>query len=472
MTGLKKFVGDKAFYRMILAIAIPIILQNGVSNFVNLLDNLMVGQMGTEQINGVAIANQLVFVFNIFIFGAISGSSIFSTQFVGSKDYESVRCILRLKLYIALLVSVLCITVFAVFSVPLLSLYMAEGGTKAGDPVLTLNQGRTYLLVMLLGLIPYSISQAFASSLRESDETLLPMKASIAAVFVNLIFNYLLIFGHFGFPCWGVAGAAAATVLSRFVELGIILIGMQRRKAKFPYLMHPFTTLKIPFSLLKKVMVKGTPLMFNELLWSLGITAQNQAFASRGLAVMGGINISSTVGNLFNVVYLSMGTVVGIVVGQRLGAGEKETAVDYNRKLTIFSIGICMVIGALMLIAAPFVPQLYNTETVVRELASCFIMWSAIIMPLRAFLHCAYFTIRTGGRTVITFLLDGFYVCCIPMVLARILVNFTDLDVKTIFALVTCSDVIKGIICYVLVKSRIWVVNLAGNAGKKEEAQA
>lgn len=460
---MKKFIGDRAFYRKVFAVAIPVMIQNGVTNFVSLLDNLMVGQIGTTQMNGVAIANQLIFVFNLFIFGAISGAGIFGAQFFGRGDYENVRNVLRLKIYICAIICVLCMTAFVLFGEPLLSLYLSEGGESAGNPEETLRVGYTYLMIMLFGLIPSALTQALAGTLRESGETVLPMKAGVLAVLVNLVFNYLLIFGHLGFPALGVAGAAIATVLSRFVEIGVIFFEIVRNHERFYFLHGLFSTARIPSLLLRSVAKKGSPLMVNELLWSVGMAAVTQAYSVRGLAVVAGLNISTTVSNLFNIVFMALGTSVSILVGQRLGAGETEQAVDDNRKLTFFAGAICILIGALLAAASPFIPLLYNTEENVRALATSFILISAITMPLHAIAHCTYFTMRSGGRTGITFLFDSVYVLCVTLPIVWLLTHGTSLAIVAVYLIAQFSDGIKALIGLVLVKKRIWVRNLAVN---------
>ena len=466
---MRRYIGDKAFYRMVFSVAIPIVVQNGITNFVSLLDNLMVGQIGTAQMNGVAIANQLIFVFNLFIFGAISGAGIFGAQFFGRGDYENVRNVLRLKLYICAAIVILSVAVFASFGEPLLSLYLSEGGESAGSPAETLRSGKTYLLLMLIGLLPTALTQALAGTLRESGETMLPMKAGIIAVLVNLVFNYLLIFGNLGFPALGVAGAAIATLISRFVEIGVILWGIRRNRERFAYLDGLFATAKIPAVLVKHVAAKGSPLMFNELFWSIGMAAVTQAYSVRGLAVVAGLNISTTVSNLFNIVFLALGTSVSIIVGQLLGAGETEKAIDSNRKLTFFAVAVCVLIGGVMAVASPFIPQLYNTEENVRALATEFILISAMTMPIHAFTHCSYFTMRSGGRTMITFLFDSVYLWCITLPIVWVLAHKTALAIVPVYLIVQFSDAIKAIFGFILVKKRIWVRNLAMH---EEEEQA
>lgn len=197
-----KYIGDKAFYRMVLMIVVPVIIQNGITNFVSLLDNIMVGQVGTEQMSGVAIVNQFMTVFNICIFGGVSSAGIFTAQYYGKGSQEGVRNTFRFKFIVCILTAVVAIGLFLAAGDELIMLYLHEGA-QSGDIVKTLEYGREYLAVMIFGIVPYAISQTYASTLRETGETLLPMKAGIIAVLVNLLGNFLLIFGKLGFPALG-----------------------------------------------------------------------------------------------------------------------------------------------------------------------------------------------------------------------------------------------------------------------------
>ena len=203
---------------MVLGVAMPIMIQNGITNFVSLLDNIMVGQVGTEQMSGVAIVNQLLFIYNLCIFGGVSGAGIFTAQYFGQGNDEGVRNTFRFKLWIGVILTAAAITIFLGAHEPLIRLYLT-GDQGSQDMNATLAYGISYMKVMLVGLPPFLFVQLYASTLRECGETMLPMKAGITAVFVNLIFNYILIYGKFGAPQLGVVGAAVATVLSRYVEM-------------------------------------------------------------------------------------------------------------------------------------------------------------------------------------------------------------------------------------------------------------
>ncbi|MBR5283889.1 MAG: MATE family efflux transporter, partial [Clostridia bacterium] len=328
----QKFIGDKTFYKMVLAVAVPIVIQNGITNLVNVLDNVMVGQLGTESMSGVAIANQLIFVFNLCIFGGLSGPGIFGAQYHGSGNADGVRQTFRFKLYIVAGLSAIFMTAFITKNAELLSLYLHQS-ESGGDLALTLSEGQLYLRIMLLGLIPFALNNAYIGTLRETGETLLPMKAGVTAVLVNLVFNWLLIFGHCGFPELGVAGAAIATVLSRYVELAIVVIWTHAHKEKNKFIVGAYKSLWISKEVAYRIIRKGWPLLLNEVLWSIGITSINQCYSTRGLAAVAAVNIAATLGNLFKIVMMASGNAIAILVGQRLGAGRMEEARDIDNKL-------------------------------------------------------------------------------------------------------------------------------------------
>ena len=455
----EKLIGDKRFYKMVLLIAAPIMIQNGITNFVSLLDNIMVGQVGTEQMTGVAIVNQLIFVYNLCIFGGVSGAGIFTAQFFGQKDDEGVANTFRFKLWMAAILTGITILILVVFGEPLIQMYL-NGNQDGGDTAAALFYGKKYLWIMLAGLPAFMVVQVYASTLRECGSTITPMKAGITAVIVNLVFNYLLIYGKFGFPELGVAGAAVATVLSRYVEAIIVVSWTHAHKEQNTYIKGLYRTMKIPVNLVKRILIKGTPLLLNETMWAAGMALLLQCYSVRGMNVVAGMNISNTISNLFNVVFIALGDSVAIVVGQLLGAGKMEEAKDTDRKMIVFSVMCCTVVAMVMLVIAPLFPQLYNTNPASRELAKYFIMVTAVFMPQQAFLHAAYFTLRSGGKTIVTFFFDSVFICCISVPIAYILGHFTELYVVYIFIAVQMADIIKCIIGFVLVKKGVWLQNI------------
>ena len=454
----RTFFGDRAFYRTVLVIVVPVIIQNSLTNIVNLLDNIMVGQVGTAEMSGVAIANQLLFVFNLCVFGGLSGPSIFGAQFYGAGDLEGLRNTFRIKLWIAAALLFGALITFTGWSEPLIRTYLTgEGGAAKAAVMLT--SAKDYLFIMLAGLLPFALSQCYSGTLRETGETMLPMLAGIAAVLTNLCGNWILIYGNLGFPVLGVKGAAIATVISRFVELGVILYGI-RRNSRFSFLHGAYRTLRVPATLLRSVMQKGLPLLVNEALWSIGMATLMQVYSVRGLLVLAGLNIASNITNLFNVVFISMGNAVAVIIGQALGANDLKRAREDVWKLIFFSSGCCVGIGALLALLSPVIPHLYSAETEVYPLAARFILASACVMPINAITHCCYFTLRSGGSTIVTFFFDCVFTWAVNIPFAYYLVHFTGMDIMMLYPVCQAIELIKCAIGLFLVRRGVWIRNI------------
>lgn len=452
---MRKLIGDKEFYRKVLLVTVPIMIQNGITNFVSLLDNIMVGQIGTEQMSSVSIVNQLIFVFNLCIFGAISGAGIFTAQFCGQGNHEGIRDTFRFKIWISFGILLIGLMVFLTSGDTLIQLYLNDNNAESMAEALF--YGKQYLHIMLIGLVPFTIVQVYASTLRETGETIVPMKAGIIAVCVNMMFNYVLIFGKLGMPALGVAGAATATVISRFVECIVVVVWMHRHKEKNPYMEGIYKTLRVPKSLAYRIVKKGSPLLLNEALWSAGMAILLQCYSVRGLNVVAGMNISNTIGNMFNIVFISLGNAVAIIIGQLLGAEKMKEAKDASLKLLFFSVVCCIVTGVLMITVSPFFPHIYNTSDEVRTLAQYFMVVSALCMPLQAVLNVSYFTLRSGGRTVITFLFDSVFVWVVTIPLAYVLSRYTGLHIVLVYFCCQSVDIVKCVIGCVLLKKGVWL---------------
>lgn len=459
LTKIKNKYIDTAFFRYVLVLAVPMIIQNAITSFVSFLDNIMVGQVGTEQMSGVAIVNQLIFVFNICIWGGVSGAGIFGTQFYGKGDYEGQKYAFRFKMYACIIIAGIALLLFGFFDTDLISLYLSDGGS-VGNTALALQYGEQYLRIMMAGLVPFAVSQAYVNTIRETGHTFVPMLASLAAVVTNLVLDYALIFGIFGIPAYGVQGAAIATVAARFVECAIVVLWAHSHLEQNPYLKGAYHGFSVPGHILSGIIKKGTPLMFNEMLWAVGMAVIAQCYAVRGLEVVAAQNISSTISNLFNIVYLQLGGCISIVVGQLLGAGRLEEARDKDNKMIFFCVLCCMGVSLIMIFAGRYFPMIYKTEDSIKELAGRFIMISALVMPLCAFSHASYFTLRSGGKTGITFLFDSVYTWVIVIPLATILAKHTALTIEMVFFFVSFTEIIKVTIGYFMIRSGIWLQNI------------
>ncbi len=455
----RSLIGDKAFYKRLAALALPIMVQTGITNLVNMVDNIMVGNIGNSEMTGVAIANQLLFVFNLCVFGACSGAGIFGAQFYGKQDHKGVRDTFRFRLIFCSLFAVAAIVLFIFAGGSLISLYLhGEGGAQTA--ALSLGFGEEYLRVMLIGLLPYTIAQCYSSTLRETDKSLPPMIAGVCAVAVNLCLNYVLIFGKLGAPKLGVTGAAIATVISRWVELAVVAGWTHKRKDINGFIVGAYKSLRVPLSLVGNIMRKGMPLMVNEALWSSGIAFINQCLSVRGQDVVAANNISQTFWNVFSVAFLSFGTAIGIILGHMLGKGELEKVKPECCKLTAFTVTLSVIVAAIYIPLSFIIPDIYNSTAEIKQLATSLMIISAVAMPIDAFAHSTYFTLRSGGKTFITFLFDSGFVWCVSLPIAFILSRYTSISILLLFAITQFINIFKCLLGGYLVHKGSWIRNI------------
>lgn len=457
----KRYIGDRAFYRRTVLTATPIILQNLITNFVALLDNVMVGQLSTAQISAVTIANNnLLFIFNLCMFGCASCGGIFTTQFYGSEDHQGIRHTFRFKLYSCTLLTVLAAGIFFFGADPLVGLYLRG----EGDPALaadTLFYGRQYLHIMILGLFPFAITNAYAGTLRECGQPAVPMYAGFAATGVNLVLNYILIFGHLGLPAMGVAGAAIATVVSRYAELLIVVIWTHRHEEKNPYIRGLYRSFRIPAGLLRQILLRGLPLLLNEALFSGGLAFLNQCYSLCGLAVVPALSISTTIFNMTAVVSRSLGNTVGILTGQMLGASlPRQEVQDQNRKLMTLCVISGVVFGVITAAFSGIFPKIFNTTQDVRQLATWLILVTSVFFPLQSYNLPAYFTLRSGGKTLLTFLYDSGSIWVLMVPLAYLLTRLTELPIEPVYILCNSMEAVKCVIGVILIRKGNWIQNL------------
>ena len=457
---MTRYFGDAKFYKKVLLVAVPIMIQTGITNFVNMLDNVMVGQLGSDAISGVAIVNQLVFVYNLCAFGALAGIGIFSAQFYGKGDVDGMRYTFRMQVIVGMLVAAIGISVFLLGGGSLIRHFLTEDG-GGGSVAQTFSYARQYLFVILFELLPFAWVQVYAGMLRSTNETVVPMVAGLVAVGVNLSGNYLLIYGKLGAPRLGVTGAALATALSRIVELLIVVLWTHRHPKRNPYITGAYRRLfSIPGSLLKRVAVKAWPLLLNETLWSAGQTMLVQCYSVRGLSAVTALNISNTIANVFNISFIAMGNAIAIILGQILGKNEIERAKAEARRLTVFSLLLCFGFGVLMYLVSGVFPRIYQTSDEIRLLATGLIRIGAVCMIMYSYENSTYFTLRSGGKTFVTFLFDCGFVWVVSVPFAFLLSRGTHLPVLTMYALVQSVELLKCLIGFLMVRQGSWAKNL------------
>lgn len=452
-------MNEKNIYKKALVLAVPMMIQNGITNMVSLIDNVMVGSLGTEAMTAVSIIGQLIFVFNLAVFGGLSGAGIYSAQYYGQKNLEGFRNAFRMKQLIGLFCIICGLAVFIIGNEFLIGRYL-RGESDSVNPELTMYYAKQYLSVMLFGIPPFVITQIYATSLRESGDSIKPMTAGIISVVVDIVFNWLLIYGNLGMPELGVRGAGIATVLARIVECTVIIIWSLARKDKHTFLQGIYSKFLVPADFALKIIKKGIPIFLNEFLWAGSIAVLTQCYSTRSLEIVAGLNISNALCNLLNVVFVALGSAVGIIIGQTLGASEYDKAKNDSFKLMKFAGGICIILTVILILFSGIFPEFYDTTTEIKEYGKNFIIITALFFPLQGMLNALYFTLRSGGQTFITFLFDSVYSWAVTVPLAYLLCRFTGIQILGIYAIVQSVDIIKFAIGYVLIKKGIWISNI------------
>ncbi len=449
-------------FKRALMLAVPMMIQNGITNAVGLVDNIMVGRLSTEAITAVSIGGQLIFVFNLAIFGGISGPGIYGAQYYGQKNEEGFRSAVRMKLWTCLAVLIAGIAAFSFGGDFLINLYL-KGESKDIDPVLTMELAKQYLGIMLWGLPPFALTQVYSSSLRETGASFKPMISGIVSVAVDIAGNFLLIFGKLGFPRLEVRGAAIATAAARFAELAVILILAYSAKKKHVFLNGLYKTLRIPKAQTVQFIKKGSPIFLNEFLWAGGLAVLTQIYSQRDLDVVAGLSISNSLCNLLNVVFVALGNAVGILIGQALGASEYDRAKAESFKLMWFTGGVSAVLTVALVAISGVFPKIYETSELVRGYATQFIVVTALFFPLQGFLNALYFTLRSGGKTLVTFLFDSVFTCTVCVGTAAVLCLLINLPILTVYIVVQALDAIKVVVGSILIKKGVWISNIVGS---------
>lgn len=454
---MKKFIGDKTFYRLLLVILIPIVLQQLLTQFVNLLDNIMIGIVGNDQMTGVSLANQILFVFNLCVFGSLSGASIFATQYFGASNKDGYQEAFRFKWMMGIIIFIIFTSVILFFNEPLLKAFINSNDQDFSNPDIVLAEGKKYLLIMIVGNLFFILKEIYATSLREMKDTLFPMICGIIAILINLVFNYILIYGKLGMPALGVTGAAIATVISRVVEFLIIVVYANIKRQKFSYFIGVFKRPVAKLSSIKVFLPKTLLLLSNEFFWSLGLTVVVSCYSLRGLDAIAALNIGNTVCNLFITLGTSLGNATGIIIGNMLGAGKKEEAKSASYKILAFAVVVSLTFTLIMILSAYIIPNIYDTSLEIKATAKHIIIFGSLFLPVQAFNTCSYFILRSGGRVFLTILFDSLYIWLVRIPVAFLLTKLTGLSILWLYVLVSSTDILKVFMGYYLVDKGIWL---------------
>ncbi len=447
---LKRFFGDLKFYKTVASIAVPIIIQQLLIASVALVDNIMVGQLGESSINGVTIVNQLNFILMIVTFGVMGGAGIFTAQYFGAKQLDALRMSFRYKINAALVVSIIGVFLLSIFGSTLIGLFTRES--------VTLSLGLTYSNIIIYGIPPFILSLAISGTFRETGVAKPLLFISLFALILNAAINYVLIFGYYGFPELGVAGAAIGTVIARYVEFGLLVILMIYMKSSFRFKL--VTLFQIPIDVIKKINKKALPLTINEVFWSIGQTAVIFAFALRGETELAAMNVANGVSQIVFVIFGGIATSVAVMVGNTLGENKLKEAEDNAYKLIMTAFMMAVVVGLVLLIISPVLIDFYDIEPQTRIWALKAIRYNSVLIWLYSVNVAIYFTLRSGGDVLSTIYADSGFSWAVMVPVALILGYFTTIDIALMFLIVKGTELPKVFYAWHLLSKKKWLQNL------------
>ena len=450
-SGFRKFICDKPFMKAVLAVAIPMMLQQVIASSVNLVDNLMVGQLGDAAIGAVAAVNRYYMIALYGTNGLTAAASVFIAQYYGAQKPEKMKESFRFMLIVAL--GIMCLFCFLGIGLsrPILQFFTSDEAV--------IQSGIAYIRIAAVSFLPTALTLSIYSSVRAVGETKLPLICSSAAVATNTFLNWCLIFGNLGFPKLGVAGAAIATLIARCVELGLAMTGLFRGSFGFKTVLSDL--LKIPADIARRIITKAAPLMLNEILWSAGMAALFKFYSSRGSQIMSGYSIASTIGDIFFTLFAGMAAASTVFISQPLGANKLDEARKHGYWLLGFSVLLSFFFAALMYASTFAVPYLYSQiSTYAKQVTVRFLTVESLMFWLYMATCQCYFILRSGGDMKHTLIMDSCFMWAVNIPVVFILTYYTKLPYLTVYICGQLTDVIKLFFAYHLVSKEKWVVNL------------
>jgi len=448
-----KYIADKAFYRKIFFIVIPIILQFLIRSSLNFVDNFMVSGLGEEAVAGVAISNQYYFLFFPTVSSICTGASIFVAQYFGAKRYDDLRKVFGVTLVFSVLISILFIIIGYNFYPEIIRFFNR-------DSIETFNYAKDYLLIILISYIPFAITQSYTFIFRPIGKAKIPFIISGVSMALNILFNYGLIYGNFGLPAMGVAGAAIGTVLARMIEFIVFIVVYNR--LDLPFKGKIFEYFQFSKELLNKIFSKVSVLFLNEVLFTTSMVLIFKSYSTRGILAISAINIADIVFKYVVILTNGTGTATAVLVGNKLGSGKLDEARQNANYLLGYSVMIGLVVTIITLLLSIFIPNLYTgLELETRSMMRTLIIIYGVSSPLIALTRIPFFVLRSGGRVKEVIILDAVFMWVVKVPVALLLAYYTNLSVVWLVGFVEATRILNAFISLYFFNKQQWLVKLA-----------
>lgn len=445
---------DKSFFHKMLILAVPVMMQNFIASFLNMIDTVMVGKLGEMEIAAVGIANQYFFFYNMFLIGLCAGCSVFISQFWGKKDTKNIKRILGIGL-----ISVIAVAL--IFSI----IGFADPGriiALFNDDPQVIDLGAKYLRIALLSYLFTGITFVYSFSLRSIGNAIQPMLISIVALICNMVLNYALIFGNFGAPALGVEGAAIATVIARLVEMLVLVMSVYLGKGVLAASIKELTDLN--FAFWKNSYRTIFPVILNDMCWGLASLVYVAVYGRIGFQAVATIQICNTVNNLFMVVTFGLSSAAAVMIGNSIGAGEEWLSKDYAKKFSGLAIVVGIAMGAILALTSPLILNFFNVSLTVRNNAQIILYMISVIFFIRVLgIMLIVGVLRGGGDAGRAFIIEGFTMWFIGVPLTILGALVFQFPVYVVYGLAIFEEVFKCIFSLMRLKSGKWIKNVTHN---------
>lgn len=445
------FLGDKSFIRSMLSLAIPVAFQQFITAGLNMVDVLMVGQLGEASIAALGLANQVFFLLILFLFGVTSGMAIFTAQFWGKGDQEGILRVLGICLTVAVGVGLLFTLIATQIPGAIMRFYTQ-------DPEV-IEIGSDYLRIVGYSYVFMAITTSYFAILRSMTYVKITMIVSVIAITLKTLLGYLLIFGVAGLPALGVRGAAIGTTFGWIFECVLIIFLVYVLKT--PLAASPLSFFRFESIFLGKVLRTAMPAAANEVLWSLGITIYNAVYARIGTDAIASVQISATLEEIAFVFFIGLGNACAIMVGNKIGEGENEIAFEYGRRFTILTVIVALFAGGMILFLRGPVVGLYEISPLAAENARRLMLIFAASAWLRSINFILFVgALRAGGDTRYAMFMELFSIWVIGVPAALIGGFVLRLPVYGVYLLVLLEELVKVFIISRRYLSRKWIHDL------------
>lgn len=448
---IRDFFGDKAFYKQIISISLPIMAQQFVTSFVNLIDNVMVGGVGQAALTSVTVANRFYMIASSILFGLTGAAGIFISQNYGAGKHERCQKILNINLSMSILIMTAFMSVL--FVAPEWTVHLFSKTPEIVE--LSLD----YIVFAKYTYIPYAISMSVMMSMRAIGMNKIQLKIGIATVLTNTVLNYILIYGKLGAPAMGVKGAALATMVARLLEMTIYLVLLIRQKHYYRLDLKGLVLLD--WGMMKAMVSKAIPLTANELFFSVGMSLIFKSYMRCDELLVAAISVVDTVMNLAFIVFGGLSSAIAIFIGGKLGAGKLDEAKGDAKKIIVFGMIVSMALGSILFLVAPFIHHLYELSPEAIHALETLVRIKSILMPIYVINVCTFFILRAGGAAMSTMIIDSGFLWAGPVLVSTVLSLFTSMDLVTLYITVELLDLVKMFFAFWFLGQGKWVRNLA-----------